>query len=382
MPVTSVAGIAQPVNTFMAEQIKNLLGMPRGELETYFSAMGEKTFRAQQIMRWLYRRSVFDIDAMTDLSAALRDRLAGSVSLSLPPIADRQQSTDGTVKWLLDVGHGQQVETVFIPESGRGTLCVSSQVGCAMDCPFCATGRQGFNRNLSVAEIIGQVILAIRELVGTGESSPVTNVVFMGMGEPLANYREVVRACNLLTDDLGFGLSRRRVTVSTSGLVPQINRLAEVSNVALAISLHAPNDELRDELVPINRRHPVRELLESCWDYAAATNSKQVTFEYIMLDGVNDQPVHARELAELLLGHPAKVNLIPFNPVANTPYGRTPGKTVDAFRAILLSKGIITITRRPRGDDIDAACGQLAGNLENRVRVPLAQKNLHTVTRT
>ena len=382
MPVTSVAGIAQPVNTFMAEQIKNLLGLPRGELETYFSAMGEKTFRAQQIMRWLYRRSVFDIDAMTDLSAALRDRLAGSVSLSLPPIADRQQSTDGTVKWLLDVGHGQQVETVFIPESGRGTLCVSSQVGCAMDCPFCATGRQGFNRNLSVAEIIGQVILAIKELGGTGESSPVTNVVFMGMGEPLANYREVVRACNLLTDDLGFGLSRRRVTVSTSGLVPQINRLAEVSNVALAISLHAPNDELRDELVPINRRHPVRELLQSCWDYAAATNSKQVTFEYIMLDGVNDQPVHARELAELLSGHPAKVNLIPFNPVANTPYGRTPGKTVDAFRAILLSKGIITITRRPRGDDIDAACGQLAGNLENRVRVPLAQKNLHTVTRT
>jgi len=360
---------------------QNLLGMPRGDLEAYFSSLGEKAFRARQLMRWMYRRSVLDIDAMTDLSHGLRDQLGNRVQFLLPPVSRHQQSTDGTMKWLLDVGQGQQVETVFIPEAGRGTLCVSSQVGCAMDCPFCATGRQGFNRNLTAAEIIGQVLLAIRELGGTGEDSPVTNVVFMGMGEPLANFREVARACDVLTDDLGFGLSRRRVTVSTSGLVPQIRRIAEVSNVALAISLHAANDKLRDELVPINRRHPISELLDACWEYAAATNSKQITFEYIMLEGVNDQRAQALELAALLTGRPAKVNLIPFNPIPGSPYGRTPQTVVDAFRKVLMDRGIVTITRRPRGDDIDAACGQLAGNLDNRVRVPLAQKKMHSVNR-
>jgi 23S rRNA (adenine2503-C2)-methyltransferase len=365
----------------MESQAQSLLGMPRGELEAYFCAIGERPFRAQQLMRWMYRRFVFDLEQMTDLSRDLRDRLVGAVSFELPVISRKQQSVDGTVKWLLDVGRGQEVETVFIPEEGRGTLCVSSQVGCAMDCPFCATGRQGFNRNLSTAEIIGQVMLAIRELGGTGENSPVTNVVFMGMGEPLANFREVVRACDLLTDDLGFGLSRRRVTVSTSGLVPQIRKLAGISNVALAISLHAPTNDLRDELVPINRRHPVDELLAACWEYAELTNSKQITFEYIMLDGVNDQREHAIRLAALLANRPAKVNLIPFNPVADTPYGRTPQRVVDAFRKVLIDRGIVTITRRPRGDDIDAACGQLAGNLDNRVRVPLGQKKLHTVSR-
>jgi 23S rRNA (adenine2503-C2)-methyltransferase len=359
----------------------SLLGMPRGELEAYFCALGEKPFRAQQFMRWVYRRSVLDVGEMTDLSRSLRDRLSPELLFDLPVITRKQQSLDGTVKWLLDVGNGQEVEAVFIPEDGRGTLCVSSQVGCAMDCPFCATGRQGFNRNLSAAEILGQVMLAIRDLGGTGEDSPVTNVVFMGMGEPLANFREVVRACDILTDDLGFGLSRRRVTVSTSGLVPQIRRLAAVSNVALAISLHAPTDELRDELVPINRRHPVEELLGACWEYARLTNSKQITFEYIMLDGINDQREHAVRLATLLAGHPAKVNLIPFNPVAGTPYGRTPERVVDAFRKILIDRGIVTITRRPRGDDIDAACGQLAGSLDNRVRMPLGQKKLHTASR-
>ena len=365
----------------MELQNKNLLGMPRGDLEAYFSSMGEKAFRARQLMRWMYRRSVLDIDAMTDLSRDLREHLVGRIQFGLPPISRRQQSEDGTIKWLLDVGHGQEVETVFIPEGARGTLCVSSQVGCAMDCPFCATGRQGFNRNLTAAEIIGQVLLAIRELGGTGEASPVTNVVFMGMGEPLANFREVARACALLTDDLGFGLSRRRVTVSTSGLVPQIRRLQEVTNVALAISLHAANDRLRDELVPINRRHPIAELLSACWEYAAATNSKQITFEYIMLAGVNDQPSQALELASLLSGHPAKVNLIPFNPIPGVAFGRTSREVVDAFRKILMDKGIVTITRRPRGDDIAAACGQLAGNLDNRVRIPLAQKKMHTVNR-
>ena len=353
---------------------QNLLGLPRSDLENFFSELGEKPFRARQLMRWLYRRSILDLDAMTDLSVALRSSLAGQVQLTLPTVRSRQQSADGTVKWLIDVGRGQEIETVFIPEEARGTLCVSSQVGCAMDCPFCATGRQGFNRNLSVAEIVGQVLVAIRDLGGTGEASPISNVVFMGMGEPLANFRETVRACDLLTDDLGFGLSRRRVTVSTSGLAPQIRKLAECSNVALAISLHAPNDVLRDELVPINRRYPIAELLTACWDYARLTNSRQITFEYIMLDGVNDQKSHAHELAELLRDKPAKVNLIPFNPVAGTPYGRSPQAVVDAFRAVLIERGIVTITRRPRGDDIDAACGQLAGQLDNRVLVPLASK--------
>jgi 23S rRNA (adenine2503-C2)-methyltransferase len=366
----------------MDNNSQNLLGMPRGALEAFFTSMGEKPFRARQLMQWLYRRSVLDLAGMTNLSEKLRERLGADISFTLPKVTSRQKSADGTVKWLLDVGQGQQVETVFIPERNRGTLCISSQVGCAMDCPFCATGRQGFNRNLNAAEIIGQVIHAVLDLGGTGEASPVTNVVFMGMGEPLANFREVTAACDLLTDDLGFGLSRRRVTVSTSGLVPQIRRLAGVTNIALAISLHAANDELRNELVPINRKHPIDELLAACWDYATETNSKQVTFEYIMLAGVNDSQQQAHELAQLLKNRPAKVNLIPFNPVAGTPYGRSSEESVDAFRKVLMDRGVITITRRPRGDDIDAACGQLAGSLDNRVRVPLGQKMLHTVKRT
>jgi 23S rRNA (adenine2503-C2)-methyltransferase len=360
---------------------QNLLGMPRSDLEAWFTAAGEKPFRARQFMHWVYRRTVLDPEQMTDLSLPLRTSLAERLDLALPIVRDRQQSQDGTVKWLLDVGRGQDVEAVFIPEDNRGTLCVSSQVGCAMDCPFCATGRQGFNRNLTAAEIVGQVLLAIRELGSSAGNSPVSNVVFMGMGEPLANFRELIKACDVLTDDHAFGISRRRVTVSTSGLVPQINRLAEVTNVALAISLHATSDKLRDELVPINRRHPIAELLEACWDYASRTNSKQITFEYIMLDGVNDTPEQAAELAALLVGRPAKVNLIPFNPVAGTPYGRSSQQTLDAFRKVLIDKGVVAITRRPRGDDIDAACGQLAGNLDNRIRVPLGSKTMHTTNR-
>ena len=348
--------------------------MPRADLEAYFSTIGEKPFRARQLMRWLYRRSVLDFNEMSDLSVALRDSLAGLVKLELPAVTSRQASEDGTVKWLIDVGKGQLVETVFIPEQSRGTLCVSSQVGCAMDCPFCATGRQGFNRNLSAAEIISQVLIAIRDLGGSGEASPISNVVFMGMGEPLANFRETVRACDLLTDDLGFGLSRRKVTVSTSGIVPQIHRLAEHSNVALAVSLHAPTDELRNELVPINRKHPIAELLAACWEYAKRTRSRQVTFEYIMLKDVNDSKAHAEGLARLLKDHPAKVNLIPFNSVPGTPYKQSATRTVDAFRDVLIKRGIVTITRRPRGDDIAAACGQLAGQLDNRVRAPLGTK--------
>ncbi len=365
----------------MASGKKNLIGLPRQELEAYFISLDEKPFHARQLMRWLYQRGECDWEVMTDLSIGLRQKLAAESALDLPLVSKRQDSVDGTVKWSLDVGLGQFVEMVFIPEVRRGTLCVSSQVGCAMDCPFCATGRQGFNRNLTAAEIVGQVLLASRELGRQDGEWRVTNIVFMGMGEPLANFREVTRACDVFTDDFGFGLSRRRVTVSTSGLVPQIDKLAQVSNVALAISLHAASDDLRDELVPINRKHPVRELLAACWDYATATNSKQITFEYIMLDGVNDSEAQAQQLVGLLKGHPAKVNLIPFNPVAGTPYGRTPQGRLDDFRKVLMDNGIITVTRRPRGDDIDAACGQLAGNLDNRVRVPMSEKTMHTVNR-
>ncbi len=311
---------------------------------------------------------------MTDLGVALRRELSARALIRLPAISAVQESADGTVKWRLDAGGGQAIETVFIPEPGRGTLCVSSQVGCAMDCAFCATGHQGFNRNLGAAEIIGQVALARRELGDPDGRSPITNVVFMGMGEPLANFKAVVQACDVLVDDLACKLSRRRVTVSTSGLVPQIRRLAEESRVALAVSLHAPDDELRNQLVPINRRHPIAELLEACWDYVDATNTREITVEYVMLKGVNDSPGHARRLAALLHNRPAKVNLIPFNPFPETVYQRSCAQAVQEFRLLLSAAGIVTVTRRTRGDDIAAACGQLAGQVENRVRVPLGSK--------
>jgi len=363
----------------MSAEPVNLLGLPRKDLEGFFADMNEKPFRARQVMRWVYQNDVLEPEGMTDLSQKLRDSLEGHVEFALPPVSKMQRSTDGTIKWAIDVGNGQDIETVFIPEKSRGTLCVSSQVGCAMDCPFCATGRQGFNRNLSAAEIIGQVVIAQRQLDQDGKDQRVTNVVFMGMGEPLANIRELTRVCDVLTDDLGFALSRRRVTVSTSGLVPQIRKLSQSSNVALAISLHAANNELRNELVPINRRHPIEELLDACWDYARDTNAKAITFEYIMLKDVNDSLQDARDLARLLKGRPAKVNLIPFNPVDGIIYDRTEQSVIDAFRKVLLDQGIIAVTRRPRGDDIDAACGQLAGQLDNKVRVPLAKKLVHMV---
>jgi 23S rRNA (adenine2503-C2)-methyltransferase len=356
-----------------------LLGVPRAELEATFATVGEKPFRARQLMRWLYGRLVTDPQEMTDMSAALRAVIAARGDLRLPVIDACQASADGTTKWRLAAGDGQVVETVFIPEEGRGTLCVSSQVGCALDCSFCATGRQGFNRNLSAAEIIGQVVLASRELGPVAGRPPVTNVVFMGMGEPLANFRAVVQACQVLTDDFGFQLSRRRVTVSTSGLVPQIRRLQAETNVALAVSLHAPDDALRDELVPINRRHPIAELLAACWDYAEATAAVGITFEYTLLAGVNDSEAQARRLALLLANRPAKVNLIPFNPFPGTQYRRSSPEAIQRFRQVLLDRGIMTITRRTRGDDIAAACGQLAGQVTNRVRVPLGQR-VHTVT--
>jgi 23S rRNA (adenine2503-C2)-methyltransferase len=357
----------------------NLLGLPRDELEDYFVSTGQPSFRAVQLMRWLYHQSVLVPDEMTDLSQSLRQHLQEHNNFSLPGVVSEQYSSDGTAKWLLDVGNGQNIETVFIPEKNRGTLCISSQVGCAMDCPFCATGQQGFNRNLTAAEIIGQVVLATQALAQKQDDLVISNIVFMGMGEPLANIREVLRACSVLTDDHGFGLSRRRVTVSTSGLVPQMERLSSSTSVALAVSLHSSDNELRNELVPINRRHPIEELLQACWDYVEKTRSRDVTFEYIMLKGINDSVQDAKGLAKLLVGRPAKVNLIPFNPVPGLKFERSEQDVIDAFRKVLLDKGIMTVTRRPRGEDIDAACGQLAGQFDNRVLVPLARKLVHSV---
>ena len=349
----------------------NLIGLAPDALAEFFTGIGEKPFRARQVMRWIYGRGVLDFQEMTDISLHLRRKLKQIASLDIPPAVSVEESSDGTRKWLVDVGSGQAVETVHIPEPNRSTLCISSQAGCVMDCPFCATGHSGFNRNLGAAEILGQVLLANRAL---GSPSAITNVVFMGMGEPLANYREVVPVAKLLTDDHGLGLSRRRVTISTVGLVPQIRRLATDCNVALAVSLHAPTDDLRDELVPINRRHPIAELLEACWQYAEGLASRQITFEYVMLAGVNDSLVHAERLTALLRDRPAKVNLIPFNAFPGAAYRRSAPEVIDRFCTHLRSRGIVATIRRTRGDDIDAACGQLAGQVTDRVRVRLGDK--------
>jgi len=359
----------------------NLLGLAPAALEAFVVGLGEKPFRARQLLTWIYKRRVGDFEAMTDLGKEFRARLAAVAEVRAPEIASEHASADGTRKWLLKAGEfagrSQAIETVFIPEPGRGTLCISSQVGCALDCSFCATGAQGFNRNLEASEIVGQVWLASRAL-GTGAAGEraITNVVLMGMGEPLANYKNVLPALEIFMDDRGFDLSRRRVTLSTSGLVPQLYRLAEDTNVALAVSLHAPNDALRDQLVPINKRHPIRELLAACWHYLEAQNGRSITFEYVMLDGINDQPDHARELARLLVGHDAKVNLIPFNPFPGTAYRRSPPETIGRFRDYLNAHGVTATVRRTRGDDIDAACGQLAGKVQDRTTVRLGSKTM------
>ena len=368
----------------------NLLGLTRGDLETFVEGMGEKPFRARQLMKWLYKRAVGDFDQMTDLAKSFRERLKLMAEVRVPEVTLRQHSTDGTRKWLLKVDRGlssvpQAIEMVYIPEPGRGTLCISSQVGCAMDCSFCSTAQQGFNSNLSAAEIVGQVWLANQELHGDKPPSAdtaerlITNIVFMGMGEPLANYRQVISATEILMDDLGFDISRRRVTVSTSGLVPQMMKLAEETNCALAVSLHAPTDELRDQLVPINRKHKIAELLDACWYYLERQNARSITFEYVMLDGINDQLEHARQLVSLLRGKPAKVNLIPFNPFPETRYQRSPAVVISRFRDYLNAHGVIATTRRTRGDDIDAACGQLVGRVHNRTTVRLGSKLVSVV---
>jgi 23S rRNA (adenine2503-C2)-methyltransferase len=341
----------------------NLLDFDRRDLEAFFIAMGEKAFRATQVMKWIFREGVTDFDAMTDLSKGLRERLKGAAQIRPPQVRMTYTSQDSSCKWLIQVDSGNCIETVFIPEAGRGTLCVSSQVGCALNCSFCATAQQGFNRNLGVAEIIGQVWQAKRFL---GTSQKITNIVLMGMGEPLLNFDNVVKAMDLMQDDLTLGISKRRVTLSTAGLVPALYRLREVSDVSLAVSLHAPTDELRNQLVPLNRKYPIASLLEACKHYIADKPHRRITWEYVMLAGVNDSENQARALVSLLKDIPSKVNLIPFNTFTNARYRRSSAASIDRFRNILLAHGLTVITRKTRGDDIAAACGQLAGKVEDR----------------
>ncbi|WP_203456882.1 23S rRNA (adenine(2503)-C(2))-methyltransferase RlmN [Legionella sp. MW5194] len=357
----------------------NLLNFNYQQMRDFFTELGEKPFRAQQVLQWIHQAGFHDFSQMTNLGKALRDKLSQVAEIRLPEIVACQKSSDGTHKWLLKLDCGNSIETVFIPEATRGTLCVSSQVGCGLNCSFCSTAKQGFNRNLSTAEIIGQVWLAARELSTSQghHDKKVTNVVMMGMGEPLLNFDNVVTAMDLMMDDFSYGLSKRRVTLSTSGVLPDLIRLREVSPVSLAVSLHAPTDELRNVLVPINKKYPLAKLMEVCRTYFKDEPKRKVTFEYVMLKGVNDQPEHANQLIKLLHNVPAKVNLIPFNPFPMTQYERSSRETIDAFRDKLIAKGINTITRKTRGDDIDAACGQLAGKVNDRTSRSQRWQKLH-----
>ena len=347
----------------------NLLGLPREGMREFFASLGEKPFRAAQVLKWIHHRHTASFGAMTDLGKPLRARLDAVAEVRAPEAMADRISSDGTRKWLFEVGAGNCVETVYIPDGDRGTLCVSSQVGCALNCTFCATAQQGFNRNLRSAEIVGQLWAASRILADSGHSGPgITNVVLMGMGEPLLNFDNVAAALDLMLDDLGFGLARKRVTLSTAGVVPGIRALARRCPVSLAVSLHAPDDALRDVLVPINRKYPIDTLLAACREFAGVLPRQKITFEYVMLDGINDTPEHARRLARRLADVPAKVNLIPFNPFPDTRYRRSPDEVTDRFREVLMAAGVMTITRKTRGGDIDAACGQLAGRVVPRSR--------------
>ena len=360
------------IATTPASDRRNLLGLTRPQLEAFFVDLGEKRFRAQQVMKWVHHRGVRDFDDMTDLSQALRDRLSQIAEVTPPRIAEQQDSQDGTRKWAIAVEGGSLVEAVLIPEGDRATLCVSSQVGCSLDCTFCSTGKQGFQRDLTAAEIIGQVWLAINSYDAwqSGKGRVVTNVVMMGMGEPLLNFDNVVAAMNLMCDDLAYGLSKRKVTLSTSGVVPNLDRLAEWADVSLAVSLHAPNDQLRDEIVPINRKYPIERLLASAKAYLDAQTDKKrvVTIEYTLLAGVNDSVDQARELAALLEDYPCKINLIPFNDFPDSGYQRPSGNAVSRFWQVLTDAGFVVTVRTTRGDDIDAACGQLVGEVVDRTR--------------
>jgi 23S rRNA (adenine2503-C2)-methyltransferase len=348
----------------------NLLDFDLDGLTRYFAdELGEKPFRARQVMRWMHQMGAQDFGEMTDLAKSLREKLQQVAGIQPPRILSEHRSADGTVKWLIDTGTGNAVETVFIPEDDRGTLCISSQVGCALACTFCSTGRQGFNRNLSVSEIIGQLWLANKALGRDPKGERlITNVVMMGMGEPLTNFDNVVTALNIMLDDHAYGLSRRRVTVSTSGIVPAMDRLRAACPVALAVSLHAPNDALRDEIVPINQKYPLRELMTACKRYLESAPRDFITFEYVMLDGVNDTLAHARELIALTRDVPCKFNLIPFNPFPDSGYDRSRPEAIRRFRDTLVKAGYVVTTRKTRGDDIDAACGQLAGRVQDKTK--------------
>ncbi len=351
----------------MTTRLANIIGHDHAAMQELVGELGERAFRGQQLMKWVHQRRMTDFSGMTNLSKSLRERLAGIARVAAPYVVADTRSVDGTRKWLLRLDDGNCIETVFIPEGERGTLCVSSQVGCALNCSFCATARQGYNRNLSSAEIVGQVWLA-DELVEKrpGAQRAVTNIVLMGMGEPLLNFDAVVRAVRVMLDDFAYGLSRRRVTLSTAGVVPAIRRLKTECPVSLAVSLHAPNDDLRSRLVPLNKKYPVAQLMDACRKYVAGDPRARVTFEYVMLAGINDGLDHARELITRLRSVPAKVNLIPFNSFPSSGYASSDPETIDRFRDALLEAGIMTITRKTRGDDIAAACGQLAGRIVDR----------------
>ncbi|MBC8948345.1 MULTISPECIES: bifunctional tRNA (adenosine(37)-C2)-methyltransferase TrmG/ribosomal RNA large subunit methyltransferase RlmN [Xenorhabdus] len=349
----------------------NLLDLNRKQMRQFFVDMGEKPFRADQVMKWIYHYCYDDFEQMTDINKVLRAKLQQVAEIRAPEVAEEQRSADGTIKWAITVGD-QQVETVYIPEDDRATLCVSSQVGCALECKFCSTAQQGFNRNLRVSEIIGQVWRAAK-IIGSLKSSgrrPITNVVMMGMGEPLLNLNNVVPAMEIMMDDFGFGLSKRRVTLSTSGVVPALDKLGDMIDVALAISLHAPTDDVRDEIVPINRKYNIDEFLAGVRRYLTKSNANQgrVTVEYVMLDHVNDSVEQAHQLAECLKDTPSKINLIPWNPFPGAPYGRSSNSRIDRFAKVLMGYGFTTIVRKTRGDDIDAACGQLAGDVIDRTK--------------
>ncbi|OZB03919.1 MAG: bifunctional tRNA (adenosine(37)-C2)-methyltransferase TrmG/ribosomal RNA large subunit methyltransferase RlmN [Idiomarina sp. 34-48-12] len=349
----------------------NLLDLNRQGMRAFFNELGEKPFRADQVMKWVYHYCVDDFDQMTNLNKVLREKLKQVAEIRAPEVRMQQQSSDGTIKFAMTLFDGQDVETVWIPDRDRATLCVSSQVGCALECTFCSTAQQGFNRNLKVAEIIGQVWRVNKLLGAFGDTGvkAVTNVVMMGMGEPLLNLNNVVPAMDLMLDDNAFGLSKRRVTLSTSGVVPALYKLKEEIDVALAISLHAPNDELRNEIVPINKKYNIQEFLKASRDYIDGSKAnKNITIEYVMLDHINDSMEQAAELAELLKDTPCKINLIPFNPFPGSDYGRSSNSRIDRFAKVLMEKGYIVVVRRTRGDDIDAACGQLVGDVIDRTK--------------
>ncbi|QSX34835.1 bifunctional tRNA (adenosine(37)-C2)-methyltransferase TrmG/ribosomal RNA large subunit methyltransferase RlmN [Shewanella avicenniae] len=363
----------------MSDKKINLLDLDRKALRELFAQWGEKPFRADQLMKWIYHFGVDDFEQMTNINKKLREKLAANCEIVAPEISQYQKSTDGTIKFAINVGDGQEVETVYIPEEDRATLCVSSQVGCALECTFCSTAQQGFNRNLKVSEIIGQ-IWRVAQFLGfqkdTGER-PITNVVMMGMGEPLLNLSNVIPAIEIMLDDFAFALSKRRVTLSTSGVVPALDKLGESLDIALAVSIHAPNDALRNELVPINKKYPLQEFLAAIRRYIGKTNANRgrVTLEYVMLDHINDSTDQAHELAQLMKDTPCKVNLIPFNPYPGSPYGRSSNSRIDRFSKVLMDYGFTVVVRKTRGDDIDAACGQLAGDIRDRTK-RLAKKQM------